>query len=165
VRAVQDMEETLNEASEILGVSADKVPETARRFFEEWKERGKTIEELKSELAEERADEVEETQIEGVPVVIQRLDGDIDELRAAANSIVEQGKVAILGSGSESDAQIVVAVPEDINLNAGDIATQLAQRLGGGGGGPPDFGQGGGPKVSKLDEVLDESVGLIKEAL
>jgi alanyl-tRNA synthetase len=31
------------------------------------------------------------------------------------------------------------------------------ERLGGRGGGKPDFAQGGGPKVSELEEALDMS--------
>ncbi|MFB6198187.1 MAG: alanine--tRNA ligase, partial [Halobacteriaceae archaeon] len=52
---IQRIEEQLHQTAEIFDVSAEEVPQTARRFFTEWKERGKQIDELKEELAEIRA--------------------------------------------------------------------------------------------------------------
>jgi len=80
----------------------------------------------------------------------------MDELRAQANAVVEQGKIAVLGSG-DAGAQFVVAVPEGIEVNAGEVVGELASRVGGGGGGPADFAQGGGPDSEKLDDALDDA--------
>ncbi|MFD1586675.1 alanine--tRNA ligase, partial [Halorientalis brevis] len=115
IEATQETEDFLTEAAEILDVSPPDVPETAERFFTEWKERGKTIEELKEELAEVRAagsDAGEEVDVGGTTAVIQRLDADMDELRATANAIVDEGKISVIGSGVDG-AQFVVAVPDD----------------------------------------------------
>jgi alanyl-tRNA synthetase len=159
IEATQDTEDALYEAAETLDVSPEDVPETAARFFEEWKERGKTIEELKEQLAEARASggaDAEEVEVAGTTAVIQRIDADMDELRAQANAIVEQGSVAVLGSGADG-ATFVVAVPEGVEVNAGQVVGELAQRVGGGGGGPPDFAQGGGPDAAKLDDALEDA--------
>ncbi len=164
VDAVQRVESEVDAAADALGVPRDEVAEAAKRFFDEWKERGKQLEQLKSELAEARADDAEESEISGVPVVVQRVDGDMDELRAAANSKVGEGKVAVF-AGRNGDASVVVGVPDDVEVDAGEIAGELSQMLGGDGGGSASFGQGGGPEVEKIDEALEESRRLIEEEL
>ncbi|TKX78332.1 alanine--tRNA ligase, partial [Halorubrum sp. SD626R] len=51
VEATQRTEDALYDAADALDVDPLDVPETAERFFEEWKARGKEIESLKEELA------------------------------------------------------------------------------------------------------------------
>ncbi|MEF8978290.1 MAG: alanine--tRNA ligase [Haloarculaceae archaeon] len=167
ITATQDTEDALYEAADVLDVSPQEVPETAERFFEEWKKRGKRIEELKEELAAVRAGSdsgAAEVDIDGAVAVVQRLDGDMDELRATANALVEDGKIAVLGSGADG-AQFVVAVPNDIGLDAGEVVGELAARVGGGGGGPPDFAQGGGPDADQLDEALADAPDVLRKIL
>jgi len=72
----------------------------------------------------------------------------MDELRAQANAVAEQGNIAVLGSGADG-AQFVVAVPDDVDVNAGQVVGELAGMVGGGGGGPADFAQGGGPDARR----------------
>ncbi|WP_372910601.1 alanine--tRNA ligase [Salinigranum sp.] len=166
IEATQRTEDALYGAAEVLDVSPPDVPDTAERFFEEWKARGKTIDRLKRELAEARAAaESEEVDIGGTPAVVRRLDGDADELRATANALVDSGKVAVLGSSAGGSAQFVVGVPDDVGLNAGEVVGELAARVGGGGGGPPDFAQGGGPEVEKLDETLADAPDVLRKVL
>ncbi|MFB6106467.1 MAG: alanine--tRNA ligase [Halobacteriaceae archaeon] len=163
IEHVEDMEDDLLAAAETFDVSPDEVPATAERFFAEWKERGKRIEELKEELAAARAagGDVTETDVGGTPVVVQRIDGDMDELRATANALVEEGQVAVLGSGRDG-AQFVVAVPDGVPVDAGAVVGELAAMVGGGGGGPPDFAQGGGPEADHLDEALEAAPDVLR---
>jgi len=167
IEATQQTEDALREAAEILDVSPPDVPETAERFFEEWKARGKQIEQLKEELAEVRASgssDGEEIEIDGTNAVIQRFDSDMDELRATANALVEDGNIAVIGSGVDG-AQFVVAVPDEVAVDAGDVVGELAQRVGGGGGGPPDFAQGGGPDDDALDDALEDAPDILRQGL
>src|SRR5699024_369130 len=55
IAATQDTEDSLRGAAETFDVAPADVPETADRFFTEWKDQRKRIEELESELAEARA--------------------------------------------------------------------------------------------------------------
>jgi alanyl-tRNA synthetase len=157
VEATQRVERTLVEAAETLDVSPPEVPETAARFFDEWKARGKEIDRLTEELAAARAaagDDGETVEVGDATVVVRRLDAGPDELRATANALVDDGRVAVLGSGADGSAQVVVGVPDGVHIDAGEAVARLSERLGGGGGGPPDFAQGGGPDVEALDDVL-----------
>jgi alanyl-tRNA synthetase len=167
IEATQRTEDALYAAAETLDVSPQEVPETAARFFEEWKARGKRIEELKEQLAAVRAEGDsggEEVDLGGATAVIQRVDADMDELRATANALVESGSVAVLGSGLDG-ATFVVAVPDGVDINAGAVVSELADRVGGGGGGPPDFAQGGGPDVEALDDALDDAPDVLRRLL
>jgi alanyl-tRNA synthetase len=165
VEATQRVRRTLVEAAETLDVDPADVPATAARFFEEWKARGKTIDRLKTELAEARAAAgADQVDIDGVPAVIQRLDADADELRATANALVEEDTVAVLGSTAGGSAQFVVGVPDGVGINAGEVVGHLARTVGGGGGGPPDFAEGGGPDVDALDEALERAPDVLLQA-
>jgi len=165
IEATQEKEDALYEAAEILDVSPEAVPDTAERFFEEWKDRGKQIEDLKEQLAEARAGgggSGEEVDVGDATAVIDRIDADMDELRATANALAEDGKIAVLGSGA-SGAQFVVAVPDDVGVNAGEVVGELAAKVGGGGGGPADFAQGGGPNVDDLDGALEDAPEVLRQ--
>ncbi len=167
IEATQQKEDALYEAAAILDVAPDEVPETAERFFEEWKGRGKQIEDLKEQLAAARAGgggSGEEVEVGDTTAVIDRIDADMGELRATANALVEDGSIAVLGSG-ENGAQFVVAVPDDVGVNAGEVVGELAAKVGGGGGGPPDFAQGGGPNVEDLDDALDDAPAVLRNVL
>jgi alanyl-tRNA synthetase len=164
VEHVQAMEDDLRAAAEAFDVDPEEVPETARRFFREWKERGKTIEDLKEELAAARAaggGGAEEVDIGDAAAVVERVDGDMDELRATANALVAEGTVAVVGSGVDG-AQFVVGVPDGVAVDAGDVVGELAGMVGGGGGGPPDFAQGGGPDADALDDALERAPEVLK---
>jgi alanyl-tRNA synthetase len=166
IEATQRTEDALYDAAAVLDVSPQEVPETAERFFEEWKDRGKQIEELKEQLAAVRArggdDAGREVDLGDATAVVQRVDADMDELRATANALVEEGKVAVLGSGRDG-ATFVVAVPDGVDLNAGAVVSELAGEVGGGGGGPPDFAQGGGPDVDRLDDALETAPDVLRQ--
>ncbi|EMA40890.1 alanine--tRNA ligase [Halobiforma nitratireducens] len=167
LEATQDKEDALYEAADILDVSPPAVPETAERFFEEWKDRGKRIEDLKEQLAEARAGgggDASEVELDGTTAVVDRIDADMDELRATANAISEDGKIAVIGSGL-SGAQFVVSVPDGVGVNAGEVVGELAAKVGGGGGGPPDFAQGGGPDVEALDDALEDAPAVLQNVL
>jgi alanyl-tRNA synthetase len=167
VEATQRTEDTLYAAAETFDVDPTEVADTADRFFTEWKERGKTIDELKEQLAEARAagsKEGEAIDIGGTTAVVQRLDADMDELRKTANALVAEGNVAVIGAGGDT-ATFVVSVPEGVELNAGEIVDELAREVGGGGGGPPDFAQGGGPQVENLEAALDRVPDLLHARL
>ncbi|WP_423743706.1 alanine--tRNA ligase (plasmid) [Haladaptatus sp. SPP-AMP-3] len=165
IEATQETEDYLGAAADTLDVSPSEVPETANRFFEEWKARGKQIEDLKEQLAEARASGAgggEEIEVGDTTAVIQRIDTDMEELRATANAMAEDGKIAVIGSGADG-AQFVVAIPDGSSVNAGSVVGELASFVGGGGGGPADFAQGGGPDADKLDEALESAPDVLKQ--
>jgi len=168
IEATQRTEDALDDAADTFDVNPEEVPGAADRFFTEWKQRGKTIEDLKEQLAEARAGGGgggEEVDIDGTTAVVQRVDADADQLQATANALVQEGKLAVVGSGAGGSAQIVVGVPDGVGIDAGEVIGELARKVGGGGGGPPDFAQGGGPDVDALDDALDDAPDVLRQQL
>ena len=157
VRASQERDDLLGEASSVLRVPAEQLPKTAERFFEEWKGQQKEIERLKEDLAEARLKTLtaEAQNIDGLKVVVQKMgSADIDELLKAATLLAEQDYVVLLGSKT---GKLVAAVGKsglEKGIKAGSIIKAAAKALGGGGGGKPDLAQGGGPNIEKIDEAL-----------
>ncbi len=165
---MQERMDLLQETADTLDVSPTEVPETAKRFFDEWKERGKRIDELSEEVAALRASaggESDSIDIDGEAVQVSRLDASQDELRATANAIADQGAVGIAVGDTGSGAHIVVSTPEGSTINAGDVVRELAAIVGGGGGGPADFAEGGGPEVDQLDELIDRLPELLRQSV
>ncbi len=169
VEYIQNIERLLNETADIFDVPENEIPETAKRFFEEWKERGKEIEKLKEEIIEAKVkrDKIEDKnlEIEEENIVIQRIDTDIDELRSIANSLAEEkNKVIIVGGKGKEGASIVVISPL-MEIDAGEIASIASNILGGDGGGSKEFGQGGGEKTEKIEEALKEAKNKVQSLL
>jgi alanyl-tRNA synthetase len=73
--------------------------------------------------------------------------------------------VLALGSKDDQKAYVVVRVSKDLTskLNAGKLVSKLSEILGGKGGGKPDLARGGGVKLEKLGEALEEIFTLVKE--
>jgi alanyl-tRNA synthetase len=157
VRAGQEREDILSEASGVLRVPAEQLPKTAERFFDEWKGQQKEIERLKEDLARARLKTLaaEAIDLGGLKVVVQKMgSADIDELLKAASLLAEQDLVVLLGSET---GKLVAAVGNSglkKGVRASSIIRAAARLLGGGGGGKPDLAQGGGPNVAALDEAL-----------
>ncbi|PSP87314.1 alanine--tRNA ligase [Halobacteriales archaeon QS_4_69_34] len=167
IAATQRTEDALYGAAETFDVAPEAMPDTAERFFGEWKARGKRIEELEARLAEARAAggaDGEEVDVGGASAVVRRLDAGMDELRATANALADGGEIAVLGSADDG-AQFVVAVPDGVGVDAGAVVAELAARVGGGGSGPPDFAQGGGPDAAALDDALDDAPEVLRQVL
>jgi len=168
VRQVQKKEELLREAAEKLSVTPEELPKTVERFFNEWKELRKQVEELQVYAAQARKAKLlaaAET-VKGVKLVLDRSDLPMEQLLKLAGEITrESGVVAILGS-SKDGAKIVVARSPDVAaVKAGDAVREASKVVGGGGGGKPDVAQGGGPDATKLDDALKAARDVVTKAL
>ncbi|HVT20272.1 MAG TPA: alanine--tRNA ligase [Mycobacteriales bacterium] len=100
----------------------------------------------------------------GVAVVAHRaLDGTpADDLRRLALDVrgrLDPASPAVVAAASVSDGRAVVVVAVNdagraAGLRAGELAKDVAGKLGGGGGGKDDVAQGGGTDIARLDGVL-----------
>ncbi len=149
---MQHLEGIVTSSAAVLSVQDDNLPATVTRFFNEWKDQRKDIERMTAKLVElEMRTLVAET-IEGIPVVVKRIELPQKELALLATSISEKGGVALLAGAGESVR--VVLASGDKRVNAGDIIGQVCGMLGGKGGGKPSMAQGGGPDAAQLDLAL-----------
>jgi alanyl-tRNA synthetase len=82
---------------------------------------------------------------------------DLKSLADEAKGTLGSGVAAIVATGEDGKASLVVAVTPDLTarLNAVDLVRLGAAALGGkGGGGRPDMAQAGGPDGAKAKEAL-----------
>jgi alanyl-tRNA synthetase len=91
--------------------------------------------------------------VDGIDVVVRRIDLPQKELSAIAASVAEKGGVALI-AGAGDMARVVLASGNP-KVNAGEIIGQICELLGGKGGGKPTLAQGGGPNVDQIDLALN----------
>lgn len=149
---MQHLEQIVTSSAEALSVQPDNLPATVNRFFTEWKDQKKEIERMSSKVVELELQSLVAESMEGIPVVIKRIDLPRKELAQLASSISEKGGIALLAGIGET-VSVVLASGEP-RVNAGDIIGQVCSLLGGKGGGKPTMAQGGGPDAGQIDLAL-----------
>lgn len=167
VLASQERDRILKEACSILRVPPEKLPDTANRFFEEWKELSKQNTRLKEELASALVSNMiaNARPIDGIRITSHiSSHADMQELIKIAGKMREiPDMVALIGSTSDG-GKVVVSVGRDAQasgLDAGAIVREICKGIGGSGGGKPDLAQGGGPDADKLDVAFGAGIDLI----
>ncbi len=152
---MQETERLLKKTAEVFRVPPEKVPETAERFFSEWKEARKEVEKLRKELAKllvyELENEVEK--VNGIEFIGKVVEGTIDDLREAANKLRKENRVVVLIT---REGHFVVAVGDALDLKAGELAKIITSVAGGGGGGRNELAQGRIKNPLKAEEAIAE---------
>lgn len=156
-------EALLSCAAEAFSVQSDALPATCRRFFEEWKEQRKEIEQLSSRIREMELKNISPETYNGVPLLIKRIELSGTELVKMATSISDTSGVALLISG-DSSSHVVVS-SGDQRVHAGKVVTAVCGILGGKGGGKPTLAQGGGPDTVHIEDALKSGEEMIKALL
>ncbi|PTD94543.1 alanine--tRNA ligase [archaeon SCG-AAA382B04] len=145
VNSMHQREELLNETSEIFSVSISELPRTAQRFFNEWKERGKQIEQLKEELASLKKNQLEDQkkEIDGFSVISELIEeSDMSDLRAMQEEIKKEETIAFLAN---EEGEFIVSTGKkaiEDNINARELVQELTKKYDGGGGGSKKTAQG-----------------------
>ncbi|AIF70291.1 alanyl-tRNA synthetase [Palaeococcus pacificus DY20341] len=156
IKWMQESEAIIKKTSEIFRVPPEKLPETAQKFFDEWKKARKEVEKLKKELAKLLIYELEAKveKIGEIEFIGDVVEGDIDHLREAALKLKRPNRViAVI---SEDTGAVVVAVGDEIEHKAGELIRVITSIAGGGGGGKKDLAQGKIKNVLKAREALEE---------
>lgn len=165
IEYIQRQTALLEDAAKSLSVPAERLPQTVERFFQEWKQRGKEVEQLREELGKLRFDALASTaeRIGSLRLIV--FEGDADQLAPlSARVAASQDVVAILGGAKGSSARVVVACGTNVEfVHAGTVAKAASEVLGGNGGGKPNAGQGGGPNVASLGKALEAARQLVKQ--
>ncbi|WP_010479887.1 alanine--tRNA ligase [Thermococcus zilligii] len=152
---MQETEGIIKKTAEIFRVPPEKVPETAERFFNEWKEARKEVEKLRKELAKLLVYELESgvEKVGEVEFIGRVVEGTIDDLREAANKLRKDKRVVILITG---EGHFVVAVGDSLDITAEELAKVITGVAGGGGGGRKELAQGRIKNPLKAGEAIEE---------
>jgi alanyl-tRNA synthetase len=157
----------MRDAADVFSVPVEKLPESANRFFTEWKAQRKTIDELRDEIAVMRRRELlgRATMIGEARVV--RATVPAGELEAVANQVKQESKtVALLGAVADGRVRLLVARSQDLErVHAGKIVKVAAAVVGGSGGGKAEAAQGGGTDPDRLDEALAAAEEAVRKML
>jgi len=156
-------ERLLTEASEVLGVQPDDLPRSVQRFFHEWKEQQKRIEQLEAEIVHLRTSgggSGGAVERDGVRYIILEGSGDLRNLQGMAAELTRdasQPTVAVLGSRDDG-GKLLVSLTEDSlaseRHDASEVLSAISGHIGGSGGGSPTIAQGGGSNPDGLDAAL-----------
>jgi len=162
VENIQHQEDLLKEASSKFKVSPEELPDTAERFFNEWKERGKEIEELKRYKSVAMTEELlPGEKVEGIEVILEVVDMGTKEMLSTAERITsEENRVVLLASEGEN-VNLVFSRSDDLEINMIEILNDAAKEINGGGGGSPKTAQGGGSKPEGREEALERGKKLV----
>ncbi|HEY7536101.1 MAG TPA: DHHA1 domain-containing protein, partial [Thermodesulfobacteriota bacterium] len=171
-RFFRKQEETISEASGILKVNQSDLISRLKRMVEENDRLKKELESIKDKATSEKSKSILDNikEVKGIKVLsVEVSEVGPDELRKIWDEIREKLKpgLAVLGSGSDGKAYILVGVTTDLSkkFNAGKIIKELAIIIDGGGGGKQDMAQAGGNKPEKLEEALRKIFEIVNRTL
>ncbi|KGK99288.1 alanine--tRNA ligase [Methanococcoides methylutens] len=171
IKAMQDLETLVRDSSETLRVSAEQLPSTIERFFDEWKDLKKENTKLKDELAHVRVSQLitDAETINGIRVIAKAVThADSDELTKTAGELTQENDVVAVLISEMDGVKIVAAAGDEAvknGVNVGLIVKEMSAIVGGGGGGRPNMARGGGTDPSNMTGALDRGIELLKEQL
>ena len=156
-------ERLLAESSEVLGVSAEDLPGTVSRFFEEWKSQQKKIESLEAEIVRLRTSGGGEGAVEkeGIRYAVMEVGGDIKTLMSMLRQLtrdLQKPTLAVLGTRDGGGKLIVASTEGTIAAqkhDATEILRAIADKIDGSGGGSSTMAQGGGSNPDGIPAALD----------
>jgi alanyl-tRNA synthetase len=178
LKAVQKDELLLWRISEILEAPLGKLDKTAEKLVQELKEANVEKRRLVKELAAREsaglgAKQAESTEeIKGIRLVMRDFmeSVDVDRMVQTASEMIKRDETTVAifyGANAKNARTMVMAgkVALEKGVNANEIVREASAILGGGGGGKPNFAQGGGTKVDKLQEAIKKAEETLKKQL
>lgn len=164
---VQRRESILIETAELLGSPLDKVKESVAKNLETIKKlrhQREKDEQIYSGLIAEQllAKAFEEM---GLKIIINNQPSSPDFLIELGNKLVAINVKTVSVLGSTIQPRFIIRAGEEAverGVDAGAIATELANIIGGGGGGDRHFAQGGGGNIRKIEDAEKLIIDAIK---
>jgi len=150
---MQRIEGLLLDSAQVLSVQIEKLPSSAQRFFNEWKDQRKEIARLRKKVADLELNKLKIEHINNVKVVIQLFDSTPEELVNIAIGIAKDGGIALLLSKNRK-VHVVVS-SGSVRVNASDIIQTVCHILGGKGGGTAQLAQGSGQNADFAEKALE----------
>ncbi len=127
-----------------------------KTFIDKQKEEIKSLKNEIKELQKAALKEIKPVEKNGINFVIERIDNaNLREIATDLKGRIDN-LVALLVGENKGKVQIV-AVSKIPEIKAGDLIKEFAPVVNGKGGGKPDFAQGGGSDVSKIDELIQKA--------
>ena len=172
IALLHQQQQIVNQSAELLKADSASLVEKIQQLQEKSKKVEKELQQLKEKLAAQAGSELakQATQINGVNVVVQRLEGvDAKVLRTMVDDLKNQLGSAVIAFATQSEDKVnlIVGVTSDLTqkVNAGELVGLMAQEVGGKGGGRPDMAMAGGSQPQNLPKALDVAMNWIQAKL
>ncbi|MFN2577977.1 MAG: DHHA1 domain-containing protein [Pyrinomonadaceae bacterium] len=175
VRVLNDYRKANRTAAEVataFSAARDDSPALMTRLIEENKKLARRVRELDQIACRIEAEDILESS--GLlaannrhPLVVARVfeDRDADALKRLALALIAHPNViALLGSRDGEAARLVFARSPDARADMNALMRKACEAVEGRGGGKPDMAQGGGRKVTGIDEALQVARNLLTQA-
>lgn len=138
VNEVSQLEDILLNASSVVGVPYENLPKTVNRFFEEWKEQKKIIEELHKKIGELEKGNLNDKfeKVGKYDLLVEKVEGAPKELMSIADNLVNENDnsiVVLLNNGG----YILCKCGEKVEIKMGELLRKIAK-----GGGKDKMAQG-----------------------
>ena len=158
----RSQEETLEDMARALKItSIGQVKEKVLQLIADNGELNRTIGQLKSQLAAAQSSEMlaQAEDINGLKVLIRKVDGSGEEVRKLAESVrdkLNDGVVLLYSTANDKAVFVGAASKAAIakGITASALVKTAAVACGGNGGGRPDIASAGGKDISKLNEAV-----------
>ena len=159
----REQDALLRSMSELYGVPNTELPKTSQRFYKEWRDQRKRIEQLEAEIVRLRTSGggSDSKELDGVRIVIMEAHGNLKKMTKMLKELTldkQNPTLAVLGS-KEGGGKLMIAVTENTvaaeRYDAVALLREIAPHINGGGGGRPTLAQGGGSNPDGLDAALD----------
>lgn len=161
VEWLHNQQRAIQQSADLLKADSASLVEKIQQLQEKTKRTEKELQQLKDKLAAQAGSELakQAKQINGVNVVIQKLDGvETKTLRTMVDDLKNQlgNAVVVFGSVMDDKVNLIVGVTKDLTskVNSGELVGLMAQQVGGKGGGRPDMAMAGGSEPQHLDSTL-----------
>ncbi|MEM3737218.1 MAG: alanine--tRNA ligase [Candidatus Bathyarchaeia archaeon] len=163
IHHIQQSENKIRHVAETLGVPVEHSEKAVEDLLSELKALRKEVERLRERTASYEASELlkKARRVNGVRVMKMAAENaDLDSVIKTWSELVkaEADLVVVYIGITTNSARIVVmagAKAVEVGVNAGKVTAELSVMLGGGGGGQLHLGQGGGPRLDKVNEALE----------
>jgi len=168
---VQSRELALIEVAELLGSPLEKVRDAASNAVETLKELRHKVDILRQTASRLMADNLLKKAVKSknVDIIVESLSEDSAFLIEVGNALTQQEESqVVVVMHSEVEPRLVVMSSRAAvasGLDAGELASEIANIIGGGGGGEPHFGQGGGGDVNKFKEERNQIIKAVERQL
>ena len=158
---------TARAVATLFSASRDDSAKLAARMVEENKELHRRVRSLEEIAARVEADELlaaASPNPNGVRIVDHVFDNrDAESLKRLALALISHPQtIALLGSGDNEAARLVFAKATDAPGDMNELMRGACALVEGRGGGKPDMAQGGGKRVDKLHEAIEQSKRLME---
>jgi alanyl-tRNA synthetase len=165
---VQRESAIITNVSELFRTKPFELENTAKKFYEDWKKRGKIIEQLKNTIFKMIAKNMQAraSKINDIEVVSELTDLSLQDLIPLARTLTwRENTIVILCAKSEDKLKFVVARSSNINVDCAKILQSILNATNGTGGGKSEIAEGicGLEHITKINAIFEIAKNDIKK--